>query len=534
MDHKIFVEQLKNPATYNSFSESKIKMLQTHISFVVLTDSFAYKVKKPVDFGFLDFSTLEKRKHFCHEELRLNSRLCPEIYVDVIKFTETADGKHLKINGDGPIVDYAVKMKLFPQENIMTNLLQKQKITTDHIDGLVDELVTFYNNSSATEEIASFGSVDAVKQNIDENFDQTHDKINTTISKEEFRHIKQANELFFKEKKDLLNFRKKNGFIKSCHGDLHSGNIVLFNDSLCVFDCIEFNKRFRYIDVASDIGFFAMDLDIQNQPYLSSYLIQQYLKKSNDDTLLDVLNLYKSYRAYVRGKVLGFQLDDPDIDEKKKQALLKQIQPYFSLSAYYATLMNIQVKQNQPIVFMMSGLTGTGKSTIAGRLAVDYNATVINTDVVRKKTAGVDTFERHLDDPNTGMYSPERVQQTYEKVMEYADGFLKQGKNIVLDATFQKKKHRDMARILADKYNAVFLPLYCSCPDHVAKKWLKQRLKSKSVSDGRWEIYQMQKDSFDMFTDEEKPLLINTAETEYTARMNQFSSIAKRIKQDIL
>lgn len=534
MDHKIFVEQIQNPATFNRSNESKIKMIQTHISFVVLTDSFAYKIKKPVDFGFLDFSTLEKRKHFCHEELRLNSRLCPELYEDVIKFTECADGHHLEINGDGPVVDYAVKMKLFPQENIMTNLLQKQKITTDYIDELVDELVTFYEKSPATEEIASFGSIDAVKQNIDENFEQTKDKINVTISKDNFTHIKQANELFFKNKKDLLKHRKKNGFIKSCHGDLHSGNIVLFNDSLCVFDCIEFNKRFRYIDVASDIGFFAMDLDIQNQLYLSSYFIQQYLKKSNDDTLLDVLNLYKSYRAYVRGKVLGFQLDDPDVDEKKKQALLDQIKPYFSLSAYYASLMNIQVNQKQPIVFMMSGLTGTGKSTVAGKLAVDYNAKIVNTDVIRKKTAGVDKFERHLDDPNTGMYSPERVHKTYEKVMDYAKGFLNQGKNIVLDATFQKQQHREMARQLAHKNNAVFLPVYCSCPEHVAKEWLKERLKSKSVSDGRWEIYQMQKDSFDMFTDEEKPLMINTAETDYTTRMVLFSSIAKRLTQDVL
>ncbi|MBS3777773.1 MAG: AAA family ATPase [Candidatus Thermoplasmatota archaeon] len=534
MDHKIFVEQLKNPATFNLSSESKIKMLQTHISFVVLTNSFAYKIKKPVDFGFLDFSTLEKRKYFCHEELRLNSRLCSELYEDVIKFTEKPDGNHLEINGDGPVVDYAVKMKLFPQENIMTNLLQKQKITTDNIDELVDELVEFYKKSPANEEIASFGSIDAVKQNIDENFDQTKDKIDVTISKDDFTRIKKANELFFKEKKDLLKHRKKNGFIKSCHGDLHSGNIVLFNDSLCVFDCIEFNKRFRYIDVASDIGFLAMDLDIQNHPYLSSYFIQQYLKKSNDDTLLDVLNLYKSYRAYVRGKVLGFQLDDPHVDDEKKQMLLDQIKPYFSLSAYYALLMNIHVKQKRPIVFMMSGLTGTGKSTVAGKLAVDYNAKVINTDLVRKKTAGVDKFKRHLDDPNTGLYSPKRVQQTYEKVMEYADGFLKEGKNIVLDATFQKKKHRDMARTLAHKYNAVFLPVYCSCPEHVAKEWLKERLQSESVSDGRWEIYQMQKDSFDMFTDEEKPLMINTAETDYLIRMNLFSSIAKRLKQDLL
>jgi uncharacterized protein len=534
MDQETFVEQLQNPETYNLSKDTDLQLLQTHISFVVLTDEFAYKIKKSVDFGFLDFSTLEKRKHFCHEELRLNARLCPELYEEVIAFTETKNGNALEINGDGDVVDYAVKMKQFPQGNIMANLLKKDKITTDYLDELIDSLVSFYEASPSTDEIAKYGSPSSVKQNIDENFEQTENKIDVTISKEQFQHIKQANELFFKEKKDVLNQRKKNGFIKSCHGDLHSGNIVLFNDSLCVFDCIEFNKRFRYIDIASDIGFFAMDLDIQNKPFLSSYLISEYIEKSKDASLLEVLNLYKSYRAYVRGKVLGFQLDDPHIEKQKKDRLLKQISTYFSLSSYYASLMNIQVKQKQPLVFITSGLTGTGKSTIAGKIAVDYNALVINTDIVRKEVAGVDKFERHLDNPNTGMYSPERVHQTYEKVMDYAEKQLKQGQNVILDATFQKRKHQRMAKDLASKYDASFIPLYCTCPEQKAKEWLEERMKSKSVSDGRWEIYQMQKKSFEMFTDEEKPIIIDTSEQDYETRLKMFTSLLERCQQEIL
>jgi len=196
--------------------------------------------------------------------------------------------------------------------------------------------------------------------------------------------------------------------------------------------------------------------------------------------------------------------------------------------------MNIQVNQQHPIVFMMSGLTGTGKSTVAGKIAVDYNAQIINTDVVRKETSGVDKFERHLDDPNTGMYSPERVHQTYEKVMNFAESVINQGKNVVLDATFQKQEHRNMAKTLASKFNAAFIPIYCTCPEKVAKQWLEDRMKSKSVSDGRWEIYQMQKDSFEMFTDEEKPVIIDTAEKDYTTRMNMFTSLLQRCTQEIL
>jgi hypothetical protein len=250
--------------------------------------------------------------------------------------------------------------------------------------------------------------------------------------------------------------------------------------------------------------------------------------------LLEVLNLYKSYRAYVRGKVLGFQLDDPHIEKQKKDRLLKQISTYFSLSSYYASLMNIQVKQKQPLVFITSGLTGTGKSTIAKKIAVDYNALVINTDIVRKEVAGVDKFERHLDNPNTGMYSPERVHQTYEKVMDYAEKQLKQGQNVILDATFQKRKHRRMAKDLASKYDASFIPLYCTCPEQKAKEWLEERMKSKSVSDGRWEIYQMQKKSFEMFTDEEKPVIIDTSKQDYETRLNMFTSLLERCQQEIL
>jgi len=532
MDHESFVQQLKNPQTYHLPKDSLVKIIQTHISFVVLTDDYAFKVKKPVNFGFLDFSTLDKRKRYCEEELRLNSRLCPQIYEEVVTFTEKSGGKHIEINGSGPIIEYAVKMKQFPQQNIMTQLLKNQKISKDHIDELVNSLVLFYSQSKSTEEIASYGSIDAVKKNIDENFDQTQDKIDVTISKDQFDRIKQANERFFTDKKDDLIKRRKNGFIKSCHGDLHSGNIVLVDDSLCVFDCIEFNKRFRYIDVASDIGFFAMDLDIQSNPYLSSYFIFKYIDKSNDHCLLTVLNLYKSYRAYVRGKVLGFQLDDPHIEESKKQTLLNQISAYFDLSSYYATLMNIQVKQKEPILFMMSGLTGTGKSTVAEKLSVDYNAVIINTDIVRKEDAGMDKFERHLDNPNTGLYSSKKVHHTYEKVIEKARDELKKGKNVVLDATFQKQDHRMMAKNLSKEFNAVFIPVFCTCPESVAKKWLDERLKSKSVSDGRWEIYQLQKDSFDMFTDEEQPVIIDTSEPTFASQLAMFSSVLERIKME--
>ena len=530
MEQSVFVKSLKNPSTYGS-DVSSVQLLQTHISFVALTDTFVYKIKKPVNFGFLDFSTLEKRKQFCEEEIRLNKRLCPEIYVDVVALTETKESG-LEINGKGPVVDYAIKMNQFSQENIMTSLLEQGKVTKNHIDMLCRILVNFYQTYESNETIQQYGTLESVKQNIDENFIQTKDVIDVTIQKETYSFLKESCDLFFKQNKDVFKKRLKQDRIRDCHGDLHSGNIVLSdNGTICVFDCIEFNKRFRYIDVASDIGFLAMDLDFHNQFYLSSYLIQTYVEKSKDEDVYDVLNFYKSYRAYVRGKVLGFQLADPHIEEEKQKDIISTAQRYYDLSAYYAELFLLHLKRKQPIVFLVSGLTGTGKSTLASKLAVDYHATIINTDVVRKQLAGINTYERHHDEPNTGLYDPKNVMATYEKVIEQGKDHLLNGRSVVFDATFQRKTHRDMAKKLAEEHHAVFVPILCTCPDDIAKTWLEKRLHEKTVSDGRWEIYQEMKKTFEAYEKTEEHVMVDMSKETYQDQMIQFQKILSFIKQ---
>jgi aminoglycoside phosphotransferase family enzyme len=299
MNEGMLLDHLKNPKFFGSDVKS-VQLIQTHISYVALTGSFAYKVKKPVNFGFLDFSTLDKRKYFCEEELRLNKRLCPNMYLDVLPITQK--GNTLELNGDGTIVEFALKMKEFPQENIMTNLLLQNKISEETLDHICALLVDFYRQQTPSEEIKKFGEIQAVKQNIDENFDQTKPMIGFTISKETFYFIKEAAEKFFNLKKDLFGKRINEGKIYDCHGDLHSGNIIIMDKNIHIFDCIEFNERFRFCDVASDIGFLSMDLDYLNFPYLSSYLIQKYVEESQDTNIFSVLNFYKSYRAFVRGK----------------------------------------------------------------------------------------------------------------------------------------------------------------------------------------------------------------------------------------
>jgi len=523
-----FFEMLHTPSVFGK-NVKKVTVLQTHISYVVLTDEFAYKIKKPVDFGFLDYSTLEKRKHFCNQEVLLNKRLCPEIYLGLVSLTKTSDS--LELDGSGEVVEYAVKMKQFSQDHIMTQLLQEDTIVHRHIDDILSVLVPFYHNQQSSQDIQSYGALESIRQNTDENFEQTQAMIGTTITKDAFDELKQTTDDFYLEHSDV--FEHRQSCIKDCHGDLHSGNIVIQKEKTCIFDCIEFNKRFRYIDVASDIGFLAMDLDYLNQPYLSSYLIDSYVNQSNDTGIFDVLNFYKTYRAYVRGKVAGFKLNDPHVSQKDKEQVCSITHQYFSLACYYAKLLQIQMTNSRPLLFMVMGITGTGKSTIAQKLSVDYHAIVINTDIIRKQQAGMDVYERHHDEFDKGLYSPENITQTYKMVAEFAEKQLTAGYHVVVDATCRTQQHRSLISSVAEKHDALVVRIYCVCDDEVARSRLDKRVQSKSISDGRWEIYHQQKDSFESFTDDEKVIIFDTGNEDYEYRMNLFNTIAQKILGEV-
>ncbi len=525
MDQSELFENLKNKDLYGADVNS-VDILQTHISFVALTGKYAYKIKKPVNFGFLDFSTLEKRKYFCEEEIRLNKRLCPEIYLDVVPITKK--NSDLEFAGDGEVVDYAVKMKEFSQENIMLNLIRQDKIDEAIIEKIADILVNFYSTSRGTDEINKFGSVELVKNNTAENFEQTANVIGVTIEKDIYDFIKNATDDFLEQKKDLFEKRISDGCIKDCHGDLHTGNIVVSPDDIYIFDCIEFNERFRYGDVASDIAFLAMDLDYQGRPYLSSFLVDQYVEKSGDAGIYDLLNFYKCYRAYVRGKVIGFKLNDPSICTDEKQGVISTCKKYYDLAQYYASLFSKQMGENKPILFVTSGLTGTGKTTAARKISVDYNAKMISTDSVRKELEGIDRYERHHESYNTGLYSPEKMQETYGKILKMAENHLKTAKNVVLDATFKTKELRHQANDIAKKTNSRFLIINTSCPEKIVKNYLEERVKKKSISDGRWEIYVKQKKSFETFENEGNVVKIDVFNKSYDYQDNVFRKILEK------
>lgn len=310
----------------------QIELVQTQMSFIFLAGPYVYKIKKPVNLGYLDYTTLEKRHFFCGQELELNRRLCPDAYLAVVPIVEEKSG--VRIEGQGKPIEYAVKMKQLPQDRMMDVLLARGQVTPEMVAKVAGKLADFHKEAGTNAQIAAFGGLDIIRHNCDENFAQTGKYIGLTIFRAKFKCIKAYVTDFMKINASLFEKRVREGRIKDCHGDLHAAH-VCFADGICIYDCIEFSDRFRYCDVASEIAFLAMDLDRYQQAALSQHLVDTYVGLSHDKELLKLLDFYKCYRAYVRGKVESFKLDDPYIPEEEKAKVLTAARNYFALAESY-------------------------------------------------------------------------------------------------------------------------------------------------------------------------------------------------------
>lgn len=327
------IQALLDPLTYPE-PPGKIEMSQTQMSFVFLTDKYVYKVKKPVNLGFLDYTTLDNRQLYCRKEVELNQRLCPDTYLGVVSITRNTDG--IRIEGKGETLEYAVKMRRLPQDRMLDIMLIGNQVPSDMMVKIARKVAQFHNKAATGAAISAFGDLDTVKFNTQENFSQTEKYFDVTITKTRFERIKAYTESFIENNTNLFHQRVENGRIRDCHGDLHAAHICL-TDDICIYDCIEFNDRFRYCDVASEIAFLAMDLDHYNRADLSRAFVSAYIKASKDKEIEKLLNFYKCYRAYVRGKVNSFKLDDPHVSDEEKKEVLKIASSYFELAESYVS-----------------------------------------------------------------------------------------------------------------------------------------------------------------------------------------------------
>lgn len=328
-----FVEALLRSDCY-AHPAADIHLIQTHISYVILAGAYVYKFKKPVNFGFLDFTTLEKRRFYCQRELFLNRRLCPDIYLGVVSVT-VSPGGDWSLEGIGGVVEYGVKMVRMPEKRMMPKLIASGRLQHKHIKALVEVLADFYQRAESSEDINRFGTATAIGVNVFENFNQIEAFIGQGgLTKDRFRLLSEYARQFL-VRRELFEQRIKGGFIRDCHGDLHSANICLA-DKVYIYDCIEFNDRFRYCDVASDVAFLAMDLDFHGLEKMSQQFIEDFISRSADAGLMEMLNFYKCYRAVVRGKINLFTANDPAVTESVRDDCLIKAEQYFQLASRYA------------------------------------------------------------------------------------------------------------------------------------------------------------------------------------------------------
>jgi len=329
---KQIIEDLKDPAALPE-NTLTVNVVQTHISIVFVADSYVYKIKKPVDFGFLDFSTIEKRKHYCHQEVSLNRRLARDLYIGVLPVT-LLSGKYTLRESEGDPVEYAVKMKRIPSDRLMKSLFEAGRITSEHLCEIAGVLSEFHFNARTSDEIAQFAEPEKFKINTDENFEQVQNNIGLTISKQQFLDIQAYTNDFYETHRDLFFERIANGRIRDCHGDLHMEHVCLM-PGLPIIDCIEFNERFRYSDAIADIAFLLMDLEYHGGMDEAKTLWKHYEMLSKEEEVDHLLKFYKVYRAFVRGKVNGFQVGDPAIGDTEKEEAIERAQSYFNLAHGY-------------------------------------------------------------------------------------------------------------------------------------------------------------------------------------------------------
>ena len=512
IDNSQLITRMQQPDFYPHAVVKKIKAIQTHASWVFLTGDYAYKIKKSVDYGFLDYSTLDKRKYFLDEELRLNRKIATELYLEVIPISKI--GTQLVLNLADNIVEYTLKMRAFPQRNLFSNLLEADKLSGDRAIELGKIVAQFHQNAETNEYIESFGTVDRIRAAFTENYQQSQKYIGTVQTREQFEATKAYTDAFFTTRQELFKTRVSQGKIKECHGDLHLKNICLWQDKIQLFDRIEFNESFRFVDTMYDVAFIVMDLSARNQPELKNAFLNSYLEYSGDWEGLLLLPLYLSRQAYVRAKVNSFLLDDPQTSKAEKRTARECASNYYRQAYQYT-----QSKSGGLI--LMSGLSGSGKSTVANKIARNKGAIQVRSDAVRKHLARIPLDESGTD----SIYTPEMTQKTYDRLKELGVLLAKEGYTIILDAKYDRLALRHPIIMEAQTENIPLKIVHCTAPISVLCDRLDRR--QNDISDATADLIESQKANTEDFTTAEQAYVItvDTSRADWQKKLAQCSPV---------
>ena len=505
-----------------------IALIQTHASAVLLAGARAYKLKKARDFGFFDYSTPALRRHFCEQEVILNSRLAPHVYQGIAPvlaqddhtfyFGPTCAPGQIPAPGTqlaaGQVIDYAVVMQRLPEEQTLASRVAAGTATPELLAMVAEPIARFHTSVPTTKYISDFGSLRVIRGNWDENFEQMRPYIERSLSQTSFDRISTYIHEFCTGYAALFPTRIREQHIRDCHGDLRLQHVYIQDqpahraDAISVVDCIEFNERFRYSDVAAEIAFLTMELDAAGRADLGRAFVDSYVNLTGDHALYELLPFYACYRSCVRGKVLSFQLDQPEVPAEQRETARCEAEALFTLAADYAS------GPTRPTLLLIGGLMGTGKSTLARALQAELGWTLLASDTTRKQLAELTPSEPQHDAYGKGLYTPAWNARVYQHMLDQAATLLAEGRSVLLDATFAQRTYRHAAAQEAALHGATLVFIECQCSREIALQRLAQRWQTRltqqptnasAASDGRPELYDAQADSWQPFYAEEEP-----------------------------
>jgi aminoglycoside phosphotransferase family enzyme/predicted kinase len=478
----------------------ELRLVETHISWVILTGDFAYKLKKPVNLGFLDFSTLERRRFFCEEELRLNRRLAPQLYLEAVPVTGSAEAPRL--GGAGPAMEYAVKMRQFDQEARLDRVLARGSLTSAQVDALARRVAAFHAGLPPAAADTAFGSADNIAFYVRQNFQQIRPRLAAGPDLDTLGRLEDWTEREQAARRETFAARKRDGFVRECHGDLHLGNIALIAGEPVVFDCIEFNPELRWIDLASEVAFAVMDLEDRGRPDLGSRFLDTYLEAGGDYPGLAVLRYYLVYRALVRAKVAAIRLGQPELAGADRAAALAQCREYLALALRFTA-------PPRPWLAITRGLSGSGKTTLTAAAVEALGAIRIRSDVERKRLFGLAPGARTGAAPGEGIYSRAAGERTYGRLAQIAEAALAAGYNVIADATFLEQRRRELFRALAARLGVPFAILDFQAPGAVLEQRVAAReAASRDASEAGVAVLRRQQQALQALGSEEQALSI--------------------------
>lgn len=458
------IDALRRPDRYPQ-GVDRVDLVETHISWVLLAGDRVYKLKKPLDLGFLDFSTLDKRRFFCEEEVRLNRRTAPDLYLDVVAIRGTADNPAFE--GAGDIIEYAVKMRRFDAAAGFDHLLSQQRLQREHIIGLGNRLADLHQIADIAGPDSDFGTVRATVEPIRDNFTDLADTLKDAPVAAGLAALQAWTEAEVARLTPFMMERQRSGFIRECHGDAHLGNVALINGEVTLFDCVEFSSELRWIDLMSDVAFTVMDLHRRGEAGFAWLLLDQYLAATGDYRGLQLLPLYMVHRALVRAKVTALRLEDADADP---HALLDDVGHYLELAG------NIS-RQKRPAIIITMGLSGSGKSWLAQQLVERVGLVRLRSDVERKRLHGMSRNDRSDSAIASDLYSSEATARTYRYLADLARSLIDAGMPCLIDAACLRHWQRRIFRELATQAGVPFGILHC----HADSTELEQRLLAREA-----------------------------------------------------